>query len=105
MIDAEASGKSLRSFPGVRESLAARPPGASIVSYKREALDAGEMMLTISRLTRVTDGSRELLQRDAVKEAMGRLMPSVSFTEFRSYGVYTETRSAVGNFGLIGSVE
>jgi hypothetical protein len=105
MIDAEASGTSLKSFPGVRESLAARPPGASIVSYKREALDAGEMMLTISRLTRVTDGSRELLQREAVKQAMGRLMPSVSFTEFRSYGVYTETRSAVGNFGLIGSLE
>jgi len=104
MIDAEAGGGSLTGIPAVRQSLAARPPGASIVSYKREAQDAGEMMLAISRLTRVTDGSRELLEREPVKQAMGRLMPAISFTEFRGYGVYTETRSAVGNFGLIGSV-
>jgi hypothetical protein len=104
MIDAEEGGSSLRSFPVVSQNLAARPPAASIISYKREGREAGEMMLAISRLTRVTDGSHELLEQEAVKQAMARLMPAVSFTEFRSYGVYTETRSAVGNFGLIGSV-
>lgn len=81
----------------------ARAPVASVFSYYPGAGGAGEMMLTLSGLTRATDGSRDLLEADAVRRALTSLPPSISFTEFRDYGVYTETRSAVGNFGLIGS--
>jgi hypothetical protein len=103
MIDAEASGDSLISENRIRETIGLRPAGASIVSYRPEVREAGEMMLAISRLTRVTDGSLELLEQEPIKQAMGRLQPSVSFTEFRANGIYVETKSAVGNFGLISS--
>jgi len=103
MIDAEASGDSLISESGIKGIIGLRPAGASIVSYRPEVREAGEMMLAISRLTRVTDGSRELLEQEPIKQAMGRLQPSVSFTEFRANGIYVETKSAVGNFGLISS--
>ena len=76
---------------------------SDLVSYRPEVREAGEMMLAISRLTRVTDGSLELLEQEPIKQAMGRLQPSVSFTEFRANGIYVETKSAVGNFGLISS--
>jgi hypothetical protein len=66
--------------------------------------DAGRLLLAISRLTRVTDGSLELLDRDSARKALDRLPPSISFTEFRDYGVYTESRSAVGNFSAIASL-
>ena len=104
MIDAEASGESLIGENRIREIIALRPAGASIVSYRPEAGEAGEMMLAISRLTRVTDGSRELLEQEPIKQAMSRLQPSVSFTEFRPNGVYVETKSAIGNFSLISSL-
>jgi hypothetical protein len=61
-------------------------------------------MLAISKLTRVTDGSRELLEQESVRAALDRVPPRVSFTEFRASGIYTETRSAVGNFGLVASL-
>ena len=104
MIDAEAGGDSMMSNAGIKRTFGTRPAGASIISYKPDARDAAEMMLAISRLTRVTDGSPELLEQEAMKQALGRLQPSVSFTEFRSGGIYVETKSAVGNFGLISSL-
>jgi hypothetical protein len=103
MIDAEASGDSM-SNTLIKQIFGKRPAGASIISYRPEAREAGEMMLAISRLTRVTDGSREVLEQEPIRQAMGRLQPSVSFTEFRTNGIYVETKSAVGNFSLIGSL-
>ena len=104
MIDAESSGESMMSDNGIKQVIGLRPASASIISYRPEAREAGEMILAISRLTRVTDGSSELLEQEPVKQAMGRLQPSVSFTEFRANGIYVETKSAVGNFGLISSL-
>ena len=104
MIDAEASADSMISNNGIKEIFGSRPTGASIVSYRPEAREAGEMMLAISHLTRVTDGASELLEQEPIKQAMGRLQPSVSFTEFRVNGIYVETKSAVGNFGLLSSL-
>jgi hypothetical protein len=66
--------------------------------------EAGRFMLEISKLTRTTDGSAEVLERDQVKRAFERLPPSVSITEFRDVGVYTETRSAIGNLSYIVSL-
>jgi hypothetical protein len=63
--------------------------------------EAGNLMLEISRLTRTTDGSPEILQRDEARRAFERLPPSVSVTQFKDIGVYTETRSAIGNLSLI----
>lgn len=88
----------------LRNILASRPEGASVVSYRPKADDAPLLLLAISKLTRVTDGSRELLEREAARRAIDRLPRSVSFVEFRDYGVYVEARSAVGSFTLIGSL-
>src|SRR5439155_5764134 len=82
----------------LKEVISRRPANASIVYYRVRVEDPGRLLLAISRLTRVTDGSPDLLDRDSAREALGRLPPSISFTEFREYGVYTQTRSAVGNF-------
>lgn len=75
-----------------------------IVSYRPGVDDAGKLMLALSKLMRVTDGSRELLDRDSGRKALDQLPASISFTEFRNHGVYIETHSAVGNFGLIGEL-
>jgi len=88
----------------LQKALSTRPAGASIVHYREGVQDAGKLLLGISKLTRVTDGSLELLEGDSARKALGRLPRSISFTEFRDYGVYTQTHSAVGNFGLIGSL-
>ncbi len=88
----------------LRQVMSTRPANASIIYYRVRVEDAGRLLLAISRLTRATDGSLELLDRDSARKALDRLPPSISFTEFRDYGVYTQTRSAVGNFSVIGSL-
>ena len=77
------------------------PKTAAIISCKPDSEVTGRVMLAVSRVTRVTDGSPELLQKDSVRKALRSLPPSLSFTEFREGGVYTEARSAAGNFGLL----
>ena len=103
-VDAQASNSGLSGDERFKQTLARRPVSAAIIAYRPEVKGAGELLLAISKLTRVTDGSRELLGQDAVRKALDRLPRAVSYTEFRSYGVYTETRSAVGNFSLIASL-
>jgi hypothetical protein len=88
----------------LRKMLAARPANASIISYRPRAEGAGKLLLAISKLMRVTDGSRELMDSDSARKALDRLPPSITFTEFRSYGVYSQTHSATGNFGAITSL-
>src|SRR6185369_6266006 len=87
-----------------KETLAARPLDASIVAYRPRVDDAGKLLLLISKLMRVTDGSPELLDRDSARAALNRLPRSNSITEFRGSGVYIESHSAVGSFGLLGSL-
>ena len=81
--------------------LSTRPANASIVYYRARVEDAGRFLLAISKLTRVTDGSLELLDRDSARKALDGLPRSISFTEFRDHGAYTQTHSAVGNFSMI----
>jgi hypothetical protein len=83
------------------KALKARPANASIVHYRVRVEDAGKLILAISKLTRVTDGSPELLDRDSARKALEVLPRSISFTEFRDYGVYTETHSAVGSLSVV----
>ena len=104
MIEARSGGQALADDERLSRALATRPPGASFVSYRPDADSAADMMLAIARLTRVSDGSREQLEQPEVRRAIERMPPSVSFTEFRDYGIYTETRSAVGSFSLISSL-
>lgn len=104
MIDTQAGGTGISNDERLKDAIANRSASASIISYRPETSDAGELMLAISKLTRVTDGSRELLEQDDVRAALGRVPPKVSFTEFRGSGIYTETRSAVGNFSLVASL-
>jgi Protein of unknown function (DUF3352) len=104
IIDCQANQVGVANDQRLKDAIAKRPASASIISYRPESSDAGELMLAISKLTRVTDGSRELLEQEAVRAALDRVPPRVSFTEFRGSGIYTETRSAVGNFSLVASV-
>lgn len=104
IIAAQSGGKVVASDKQLKEMIAGRPRNASIISYKPDVTEAGELMLALARITRVSDGSRDLLEQDSVRGALDRLPPSVSFTEFRDYGIYTETRSAVGNYSLIATL-
>ena len=88
----------------LKQGLSSVTGTAPIISYRPRSEDAGKLLLAVSKLMRVTDGSQELLDRDAARKALDRLPPSITFTEFRSYGVYIETHSAVGNLGSIASL-
>lgn len=101
MLDAQAEGRIIAADERLTAAIGLRPPGASVVSLKTDARRAADLLLGVSRLTRVTDGSRELLEQDAVRKALDRLPPAAGFTEFRAYGIYSETRSALGNFSLL----
>ncbi|HEY6333849.1 MAG TPA: hypothetical protein VI756_31320 [Blastocatellia bacterium] len=80
-------------------------PGRPVIASSRiSSQDAGQAMLAVSRITRVTDGSPEILEKDSIREALQRLPRSISLTTFEENGVYTETRSAAGNFALLASL-
>ena len=104
MIDTRAAGDGLAIGERYRNALATHPGSGPIRTYRPEGDDAARLMLGISKLTRVTDGSPHLLKSDAVRAAVDRLPATMSTTEFRDYGVYSETRSAVGNFSLLASL-
>lgn len=88
----------------LKSVLSARPPNASIIYHRTRVDDAGRLLLALSKLTRVTDGSLELLDQESARKALDRLIRSTAYTEFRDYGVYTESHSAVGNLSLIGTL-
>ena len=98
MIDAEASNAGLASDERLAQVLINPPARATIISYKPEVRDAAEMMMAVAAITK--SGPADDAALDA---ALVRVPPSLSFTEFRDYGIITESRSAVGNFSLISS--
>jgi len=101
IIDTKSAHQGEDSDQKLKELLSIRPADASIVSYRPRAEDAGKLLLVISQLTRATDGSPDLLNGDPARKALDRLPGSISFTTFRDYGVFIETRSAVGNLSAI----
>lgn len=103
MIDTSENRDGLDGDVRFKQVLSSRPV-AAIVSYRSRVDDAAKLMLGISKLTKVTDGSPELLESDSAREALSRLPRSNSFTQFRSSGVYVETHSAVGSFTMFGSL-
>jgi hypothetical protein len=104
IAEAHSSGAGIDRDKRLMGNLSKRPAGTSVISYRPQVQDAGPFLLAISKLTRVTDGSRELLERDSVRRAIERLPRSVSYTQFRDYGVYVEAKSAVGSFALLNSL-
>jgi hypothetical protein len=104
IIDARSGGQNAASDERFQKALTHRTNAAAMISCRSDFMDAGEMMLAVSRLTRVTDGSRELLEQAEVKNALDHLPAAISSTQFRRQGVYTETRSSVGSFSLIASL-
>jgi hypothetical protein len=101
MTDAQAAGDVVAADERLQAAIGMRPQATAIVSLKADDRRAGELLLGVSKLTRVTDGSPELLGQEKIRQALERLPPTAGFTEFRSYGIYNETRSAIGNFGLL----
>lgn len=104
VIETNAKGDGHDGDERLQQCLLTRPANASMVHYRARLEDVGKLLLAISRLTRVTDGSAELLDRDSARRALDRLPRSISFTEFRDYGICTQTRSAIGNFSAIASL-
>ena len=96
MIDAEANDDGLGGDERLAQVLTNPPARATIISYKPEVMDAAEMMMAVAAITK--SGPADQAALDA---ALTRVPPSLSFTEFRDYGIITESRSAVGNFSLI----
>lgn len=96
MIDAEANSAGLGRDERLGQVLINPPARATIISYKPEVTDAAEMMTTVASLTKSGPADQA-----AIDAALTRVPPSLSFTEFRDYGIITESRSAVGNFSLI----
>ena len=82
----------------LRRFLSSVPAGASMLSYSSKNTGAGELMLALSKVLRVSDGSREILERQQVRDVVNRLPRSASFTEVRDSGIYIEEHSAVGSF-------
>jgi hypothetical protein len=104
VIDAQQDGASVAADARVSRVFENASAATPIVSCRPSVDEALEMMLALSELTRATDGSRELLEKAEIKEARARLPVSASVTQFREYGVYTESRSAAGNFTFLGSL-
>jgi hypothetical protein len=101
IIDTQSSHQGEDSDQRLKELLSVRPTDASIISYRPRTEDAGKLLLAISQLTRATDGSADLLNEEPARKALDRLPRSISFTSFRDYGVFIETRSAIGNLSAI----
>jgi hypothetical protein len=104
VIETRASDEGQSGNQRLNKALLLRPANASIVHYRERVDDAGKLLLALSKLTRVSDGAPELLDQETARKALDRLPRSVSFTEFRDYGVYTETHSAVGSFSLVAAL-
>ncbi|HSO75128.1 MAG TPA: DUF3352 domain-containing protein [Blastocatellia bacterium] len=104
MIDTGAASGALAIDERFRKALANHPSGSPMLTYRPERDSAARLMLGISKLTRVTDGSPQLLEAGAMHGAVDRLPSVASSTSFRDYGIYSETRSAVGNFSALASL-
>ncbi|MFY9610783.1 MAG: DUF3352 domain-containing protein [Blastocatellia bacterium] len=104
MIDTGATSEALAIEERIRKALANHPSGGPMLTYRPEGDSAARLMLGISKLTRVTGGSPQLLEDAEVRAAVDRLPAAVSSTSFRDYGIYSETRSAVGNFSALASL-
>lgn len=96
IIDAREENRTVADDAKVTTALQSLPTTASIYGYEADEREAAAMMLAISKLTRVTDGAQELLDSDRLRQAIGRLPGSASYTEFRDYGIYSQSRSALG---------
>jgi hypothetical protein len=98
MIDIQGGPLAAGADQRVAKAIANRPPEASIISYEADGEKTGEVVLAVSRLTRVTDGSPELLNKEPMRVALAGLPYSASYTSFRNSGVFTQTHSAIGIF-------
>jgi hypothetical protein len=98
VIQVSGDQQTLLSDSKASATLGSAPANALLVSYAQRDSGAGELFLGLSRLLRVTDGSREILEQPALRKALAKLPASTSFTELRESGLYTESQSAVGNF-------
>jgi len=101
-VDAQAQKNSSATNLRVKPILKSAPPQSSIIAYEADAEQTAALMLAISKLTRVTDGSSEILERKEMKDAINRLPYAASYTAFRETGIYTEGHSAAGIFKRFG---
>ena len=105
IIDTASAHLGIDGDDSLKLILKTRPATGTVISYRPRVESAGKLLLAISQLMRVTDGSPELLDVDKARKALNRLPRSTSSTEFRKYGAYTESHSAVGNLSLVSEIE
>jgi hypothetical protein len=101
MIDARQAGG--RNASAMRQALE-RSPNAVLVSQRDDKAPTGELFLALSGRLGVSEGTPESLDAQPVRDALAQLPPSASVTEPRGGGLYSETRSAVGNFAYLTAV-
>lgn len=70
---------------------------ALVATERSDTAPASELLLALSATLRTTDGSTQVLARPEVQDALAGMAPATSWTELRDGGLYTESRSAVGN--------
>ncbi len=102
IIETQANGQTMANDDQLKTAFAEAPRYASLVTTEADEKKTAMMMLAISKLTRVTDGSLELLTQPDIQKALARLPKLQSYTVFRDAGVYSETHSAVGLFKRLG---
>jgi hypothetical protein len=71
---------------------------AIFLSSKVEKNKLADFFLAISKLLRTTDGSKEILESDAIKSVLENLHPTTSIGALTDEGLMIEKRSALGVF-------
>lgn len=81
---------SLRNFTAMQKAI--------FLSSKVEKNEVADFFLAISKLLRTTDGSKEILEGDAIKSVLENLQPTTSIGVLTDEGLVVEKRSALGIF-------
>lgn len=87
-----------------REKQAADNAQISSFSLKSDREELEALALAIVKLSHSGDATSARLNDPALRKVIDRQPPAVGKTELRDTGLYTETRSAAGNFALFAAL-
>jgi hypothetical protein len=79
----------------------AREPSAIIATQRDDRGPTADLFLAIANAMSASGAGPEVLQTPGASDALAHILPAVSLTRLRDGGLYTETRSAVGNLTYI----
>jgi hypothetical protein len=103
LIDAQADGVTLSKSPSAPFRAPAAGDGAFMHAMRSDRAELESLTLAVAKLAHAGDATRARLADPAVREALDAQPAALSKTELRADGIYTETRSAAGNFARLAS--